>query len=294
MERAYRDWVIIANPVSGGGRGKHAAEAVSDNLTRAGAEVQIKLTEVPGHGRELTEEALTGGVDCIVVCGGDGTIQEVATALIGKPTPLGIVPCGRCNDLARALGIPTKIIPAIDTLINGTVRQIDLGMVNDRPFCTVATFGFDAEVSRLTREASSLLSGTAAYLYTTLKHLRRFKSPLTRLSGDFGNFEGEIFLVATGNTSSYGGGMRIVPSAVPDDGQFDVCIVSRLPIHAVLHLLPRVFWGGHIHHPAVRVERTTWLTIETDAPCFLEADGEPIGQTSATLRIKPDALSVIC
>ena len=166
-------------------------------------------------------------------------------------------------------------------------------MSSTSPGSTVATFGFDAEISHAVCTGQTLFSGTAGYICAALKHLAVYRPPRVRIAGEFGTIQGEVFLVATGNTRSYGGGMKIVPFADPQDGKLDVCIVEPVSRWTILNLLPRIFSGGHIRHPAVRLERTAWLRIETSSPRILHADGEYLGETPATIETAPAALRVI-
>lgn len=286
-------WVLIANPAAGGGRGRRRAEAAQAALAGAGVQCQLALTEAPGHAARLARQAVAAGCERLVVCGGDGTIREVLPALAGTPIPLGLLPFGTANDLARALGVPRRLGPAVQLLLEGHPTAIDLGKTGQALFATVAAFGFDAEVSEAMRQGQVPIAGTLGYLYATVRHLYRFAAPRVRLEGEFGTIEGPVLLVATANTRSYGGGMQIAPAADPADGKFAVCIVKNLPRRTILAVLPRLFWGGHVHHPAVRLERTSWLRLHTDTPHLMHADGEPLAHTPATLEVLPGALQVV-
>lgn len=288
-------WTLIVNPVAGRGRGADTANACAARLRHCGHDVTVRFTERRGHGTLLAAEAVSAGHDAVIVCGGDGTIAEVLPSLAHTSTALGLIPLGTGNDLARALGIPRSPAAAARLLRDGQRRTIDLGRCGDRWFSTVATFGFDAEVSQIMEEGRAPLSGTAGYLLASLRHLRHYRSPRVRLSGDFGEFEQDVFLAAVANTRTYGGGLRIAPAASPDDGLFDVCVVDgTVPISTLLSLVPRIFWGGHVHHPSVRVLRTQWVRFEpVDGRHLLHADGEPLAMAPATLRIEVQALRVI-
>ncbi len=287
------NWVLIANPAAGGGRARKAAERAARFLDRCGQPLDVYYTRASGHAGELARQAVAAGTKRLIVCGGDGTIVELLPALAHQPTTLALLPAGTSNDFARGLGIPRRLGSALDILQHGQICKLDLGRIGDRWFCTVAAFGFDAEINHAVNSGRIPFSGTSGYLYATFKHLAAYRPPQVCLSGEFGEYRGEIFLVATGNTRSYGGGMRIVPRADPQDGNLDVCIVDKLSTRSILKLLPRVFWGGHLNHPAVRCLRTSWLRIETDAPRLIYADGEHLGETPALLRSAPAALSMI-
>ena len=262
-------------------------------LQEAGQEIELRYTREQGHATQLAREAVTAGVSRLVVCGGDGTVSEVLPALAGSPTALGLLPFGTANDLARALAIPRKIATAVQILLDGRIDRIDLGVAGDRLFATVAAFGFDAEISDHMTNGQVPFSGTVGYLYGALRHTIRYRPPRVRLRGDFGEIDQEVLQVSTANTRSYGGGMQIAPAADPGDGLFDVIVIDRVSRRTIFSVLPKVFYGQHIAHPAVRVERTARLEIHTDEPRVVHADGEYLGQTPLTLQTQPGALQIV-
>ena len=293
-QHPYRDFILITNPISGKGAATATAEQAYQRLTTEGHTGRLAFTAQSGDANRIAREAIESGLHWIIACGGDGTIHEVVNAIAENPDAvLGVLPCGKGNDFAGALQIPTKPVEAIEVLLKGTTRRVDLGKIGDRYFDTIATCGYDAEVSRRVTEEGAPFSGTASYVYTAITTLFGYRSPAVRLQGDFGSYEGEILLTATGITSSYGGGMKIVPGAIIDDGLFDVCIIEPVPRRTVLRLLFTLFWGGHAGHRAVQMHRTKSLTIETDPPILLYADGERICYTPATIEIVERSLTVI-
>jgi diacylglycerol kinase (ATP) len=293
-QHSYSEFVLITNPISGKGTAAVVAEQASQRLTAEGYSGRLELTTQSGDANRIAREAIENGSYWIIACGGDGTIHEVVNAIAEKPdVVLGVLPCGKGNDFAEALKIPTKPVEAIEVLLKGATRQVDLGKIGDHYFDTIVTCGYDAEVSRRVTEEGAPFSGTASYVYTAITTLFSYQSPDARLEGDFGSYEGKILLTATGITASYGGGMKIVPGAIIDDGLFDVCIIEPVPHRTVLRLLVTLFWGGHAGHRAVRMHRTKSLTIETDPPILLYADGERICYTPATIEIVERGLTVI-
>lgn len=284
---------IVANPTAGGGQARRHAERAALALQDAGQKIELHYTGKKGDGQYLAAQAVAAGAHALVVCGGDGTIGETLPALVGQSTPLGLLPFGTANDLARALSIPRDIGGAVRYLLSARPTPIDLGRIGDHYFSTVAAFGFDAEVSEAMSLGQAPLTGTLGYLLQTLRHLRHFCPPRVVLRGSFGKIEQRIFLVAVGNTRSYGGGMAIAPHADPHDGLFDVCIADAMSVTTALSLLPRIFSGRHIAHPAVRIVRTDYLEITCDEHRLLYADGERGGQTPLTLQIAPAALQIL-
>jgi diacylglycerol kinase (ATP) len=290
----YQDFVLITNPISGKGNAAAVAEQAFQRLTAEGCTGKIELTTRSGDANRIAQESIENGSHWIIACGGDGTVHEVVNAIGETPdVVLGVLPCGKGNDFAEAVKIPTKPVEAVEVLLEGAIRQVDLGKIGDHYFDTIVTCGYDAEVSRRVTEEGAPFSGTASYVYTAITTLFSYQSPDARLEGDFGSYEGKILLTATGITASYGGGMKIVPEAIIDDGLFDVCIIEPVPHRTVLRLLVTLFWGGHAGHRAVRMHRTKSLTIETDPPILLYADGERICYTPATVEIVERGLTVI-
>ena len=166
-----KHWVLIANPTAGNARARRVAEQAALAVQDAGQAVELRYTRAKGHATELAQQAVAEGAERLVVCGGDGTINETLAPLAGSHTALGLLPCGTCNDLALALAVPLRVEAAIDNLLHGEVRTIDLGRAGDRFFATIAAFGFDAEVNRRMESAQGPLSGRPRYVLEALRHL---------------------------------------------------------------------------------------------------------------------------
>lgn len=292
---------IIANPTSGKGRGARTAEALAANLRSRGRSTSIDYTKRTGDAETLAQEAMrTASCSCIVACGGDGTIQEVANALASQrkkaPStcpPLGLAPAGRCNDFARALGISRDPAAICEVIEHGVPTPVDLGKVNGRYYCTVATVGLDAEVSRYVDGMRLPLRGTIAYVYGALRVLASYRAKTVRLSGDFGVIEEPVLLASTANTSSYGGSIQIAPDADPTDALLDLCIIESVPRWRALPLVLAVLRSRHRHNPHVRFVRTSQVEITSPDPLEIWADGEPIATTPATLSAEPAAIEVL-
>lgn len=288
------DFTLIANPIAGKGKAAKIAQKAYRQLTEQGAKGVIELTTQPGDANRIAREAIQNGGRWIIACGGDGTVHEIVNAIAEKSdVVLGMLPCGKGNDLAGALGIPIALDPAVDVLLNGVTRQVDLGRIGDRYFDTIVTCGYDSEVNRRVAVEGAPFSGTMSYVYTAITTLFSYESPSARIEGDFGVYDGGILLTATGITCHYGGGLKILPDAVLDDGLFDVCIIKPVPRRTVLCMMISLFWGGHTSHPAVQIHRTKSLTIHADPPILLFADGERVCYTPATIEIAERALTVL-
>ena len=292
-------WPIIANPVSGRGRARRTGERVADLLRERGVNAHLMMSGAPGDCERLAREALARGARQVAACGGDGTVHEVVNGLANSDAVLGVVPCGRGNDLARALGLSSDVEDVVNTLVHGVDRAIDLGKVGDRFFATVASLGFDTVVAqRMRNQGAGFLTralevgGTVSYGLTVLRTLFGYRSPIVRLRGDFGVFEGRILLAATANAPFYGSGIKIAPDAIVDDGVLDVCIVADVSRWTVLRMFLRAYSGAHVGHSAVRVVQTRTLQIESDDSLWIFADGEPMCEVPAMIEVVPGALKV--
>jgi diacylglycerol kinase (ATP) len=285
--------LLIANPVAGGGTARSAAMHAAELFDRRGARVELAWTTRAGHATKLAEDAVRSGASRIVACGGDGTLNEVAEALVGGNTALGVIPAGRGNDFALALRLPADVRDAVNGIMMGRERQVDVGRVNERIFLTVAAVGFDGEVAQRVAGGAWSLLGRHAYIGGTLQVALRYRASQMTLRGDFGERSGRYMLVATGNTACYGGGIRIVPGAEPDDGVFDCCLVRDLSRFRLLRLLPSAFTGEHVQYPEVELVRTRTLEISAEPAAAIAADGEGAGRTPASLRVLPGALRIL-
>lgn len=284
---------LIANPVAGGGRSRRAAGAAQAALREAGYETSLAWVERAGGTGDAVRRAADAGARVVALLGGDGTVHEALPSILETDVALLLLPFGRGNDFARALGLPRDGLVAARAAGGWTERAIDVGRANGVPFATIAALGFDAEVAAAVMRKGRALRGSIGYVLAALRVLSSYRARRLRLTGPFGEIAGAFFLVAIGNATSYGGGMRITPDALLDDGSFDLCIVEDLPRLSVLTLLPKTFSGGHVGHPAVRFLRTASVDVASDEPLDVYADGEPATRTPARLDVLPRALRVL-
>ncbi len=299
-QRELRRFLLIANPTAGKGRGRRLAEQVNQRLLSGGVASEIKWTTASNDAERIARDALeNAGSDermCLVPCGGDGTVQEVVNAMLDRresAAVLGLAPGGRCNDFASAFGIKPEAGHVAETLLAGRTRRVDVGRINERYYCTIAATGFDAAVSRYVNDTKLPLAGTTAYIVGTLRVLLTFKPVAVRLKFDDTVIEEELFLVATANTPSYGGKMRIAPTADVADGLLDVCIVSKMSRLNGLNLLRAVLRGRHTELPGVRFVRTAAIEIETADSQEVWADGEFVTDTPVKIVVVPQGLEVV-
>jgi YegS/Rv2252/BmrU family lipid kinase len=283
--------VIIVNPSAGGGRARRALPELEAALHARGLDYRLVLTTSLDHGRREALQAADAG-QIPVVMSGDGLIGQIGGALAGAEVPMGVIPGGRGNDLARVLGIPTEISGAVALLAAGPRRTIDVGEVNNRRFLGVASCGFDSEANRIANEAR-LVKGNLVYLYAALRALAAWKPARFELllDGDPHSFTG--YSVAAANNKAFGGGMFIAPNAELDDGRLDVVWVGQVAKLRYLANLPKVFKGRHVDSDEVTVLRAAEVQISADRPFAVYADGDHLADLPATIRLLPRALTVI-
>ncbi len=231
-------------------------------------------------------------VDRVIVGGGDGTLNAAARGLMASGLPLGILPLGTANDLARTLGIPSDIEAAIDVIAGGMLRTIDVGDVNGNPFFNVASVGFSAELAmNLTKEAKRKW-GVAGYAVTAAKLLWKSKPFGATLA--YGSKEEHVHTlqVAVGNGHYYGGGMKVAADARPDDGKLDVYSLEVMHWLELPAMLPMLRSGTHAAWPTVRGLRVDAFELRTRRPMAVNADGEIVTMTPARFSIREKAVRV--
>lgn len=288
--------VIIFNPRSGRGKGAKSRNAI----LAAFPEADLWETGGKGGGTDLAKKAMAEGRTSVLAAGGDGTINEVLNGLDLGASELGIIPVGTGNDLGRHIGIRT-IADAAQAWRNGPRVKTDVGMIalasgESRAFVNVAGCGFDAAVAQSINRGWKFVSGTGAYVLAMAFTLARFKPPLISAVDGEGRqlFNEQAMLCSVANSSSYGGGMKVAPSASLTDGRLDIIAVRRLSRLGFLRRFPSVFKGAHIGMPEVADMTITEVSLRADPPMPLLVDGETWGQTPARISVSPGALTLVC
>lgn len=283
---------LLCNPSAGGGRAARVVPDVEAALRELDVSFHTEVTRDAAHARALATAAAHAG-EVAVTLGGDGLVGCVVGALRDVPgAVLGILPGGRGNDLARVLGIPSEPRAACRIVAAGRERPLDVGDVGGRAFIGIASLGFDSDANRIANKAPSRL-GKLVYVYGGLRALAAWKPARfeLRLDGEPLAFCG--YTVAAANSTSYGGGMQLAPAAALDDGLLDIVLIAAHSKPGFFATLPKVFKGEHVDHPAVRIERARELHVDADRPFVIYADGDPIGETPATIRVDPGAVRVL-
>jgi YegS/Rv2252/BmrU family lipid kinase len=289
------DVAVLISPAAGRGRARAVCDVVLDALRAGGLKPRL-LEASTGAGAELeAADAVADGVGAVVAVGGDGSAHTALQAVAGTSTPLAVVPAGTGNDLARALGIPSDPVAAAraaaEDLLAGQLRTLDAGRTRDRWWATVLCCGFDSAVSD---RANRLRwpTGRRRYDVAILAELAQLRPRELTLVLDGEAQTLPVTLVAVGNTSWYGGGMKVCPGADPSDGLFDITVVGPLSRLELVRQRPRLTAGTHIESPGVTVHRAA--RVELSSPGVTTyADGEPVAPLPAVAECVPGALRIV-
>nr|MDD6335323.1 diacylglycerol kinase family lipid kinase [bacterium] len=290
---------IIANPFAGRGRSKGVVEEAEKVLQARGAEYVIKWTEEPKQATQLARQALEMGYDTIVACGGDGTVNEVAAALVGTDAKLGILAGGTGNDYMKGNGIPKDMEQSIDTLLRGNTRKCDVGVINGRTFLNVTACGINMDLVEVSIGIKKYFTGLIAYVLSVLAVLRRFRMKRVRIGLDGGEAKPYNIVVCNiNNAEFFAGGMNPTPGADPTDGLFNVAIVHDCSRLKVLFMLPKYVKGKHVLMKDICDYVTAGeLVIESEEEIPFEVDGErgPVCKPDQPLHITmlPGAIRVV-
>lgn len=286
-----RSVTVLTNPTAGGGRAAHTGRRAVARLREREIHVTTIEGRTPGDALTLLERAVGSGTDAVVAVGGDGLVNLVIQVLAGTDTPMGLVPAGSGNDLARVLGVPRgDAARAADLVADNVTRTIDLGRVGERWFATVLSSGFD---SLVTERASRIRwsGGRLRYNAAMIMQLAKLEKLSYVIELDDAELSIDATLVAVGNGNSYGGGMAICPDARVDDGLLDITVVRGVSRTRLLGMSPTLYRGTHIDLPQVDTYTSARVTLRS-AGIVAYADGERVGDLPVTAQSVPRALRV--
>jgi diacylglycerol kinase (ATP) len=290
------DVVVVANPAAGRGKAGRLIGKVTTGLHRLGVSHEIRVSESGPDLERLAREAAEGGARTVAALGGDGTVSLAANGIFGTGAALAALPAGTGDDFSKAIGA-WKLDNAIELLADPKTVDLDVVEVTTgaarRHFVNIAGAGFDSEVNETANAMTIDLGGTGTYLAALLKTLSKFSPASFTIQVDDERLEVDAMLVEVGSGRSTGGGMRVLPNAVMNDGLLDVCIVEALSKTAFLRAFPRVFTGSHTTHPKVRMRTGTLVKMEADRRVLVYADGELVGPLPAIFQVLPAALPVV-
>ena len=284
---------IIINPAAGRGKGAAALERLLPEIQNATAgEARLYRTIGPGDGTHQAEKAIAAGAVILAAAGGDGTLCEVIQAAAPKQIPVLCLPNGTGNDLVRTLGI-NSLEHAASLLQSGKVMRIDAGLLEGKRFVNILSCGFDAEVGDKINKKYRHLKGTAAYLAGVVSTLISYKAlPLT-LEIDGTRIERKVMLCAVANAQTYGGGMKVSPHSVVNDGLLEVILVGEVSRFEFLKTFPKVFSGSHLSHPAISTYQGRRIKITSEKELAVGLDGDVIHRSEIEIIIDPLSVPII-
>lgn len=304
---------MILNPQAGRGRGLRQEGPLRRAFQQAEVPIQLLKTEAAGHASELAYQARQDGLPVVVAAGGDGTISEVVNGL-ARATPadrivrtLAILPLGSGNDFATALGYSGSLAAAIQTIATGRVRRVDLGRQawregkteSQRYFNNSLGIGWEAQICR-DSERIPVLRGIARYSFAALRALHCQSRAWVSVgwqetTGEYRTIQKPTFMLSIGNSDRSGGGFRITPKAVLDDGYFDLAIGEVMSGWRLFLLLPKAIAGTHIQDPAVTTLKFRQAEILCHEPLPVHADGEFLADRVVQLQIdvQPQRLEIL-
>jgi diacylglycerol kinase (ATP) len=306
---------VVVNPVAGGGRMRRRWPDIERVLTRALGPLDVKETSEPGDACDLARQLSMDGAELVIAAGGDGTVSEAVDGLLqargatGVAAELAVVPIGTGCDFARGVGLVADIDRLAARIVGGDKRSIDAGCVNyvgddgalaSRHFINIASLGLSGPTDRAVNAAKSggRFSGRLVFLFHTVRAMLRYKFQNVRITVDDGRpIEARIALVAIANAPYFGGGMKIAPDAVPDDGLLEVVIVRGVSKFSLLKDLRVLYSGRHKSLPSCTMLRGKKIVVEplgstlADA-ALLDIDGESPGRIPATFEVISGAITV--
>ncbi len=283
--------LVLINPVSGIGKQKNVEKLIKAYIDKEKISANIKYTEYAGHAKELSLDAV-GVYDIVVAVGGDGTVNEVGSSLIGSDTALAIIPTGSGNGLARHLKISMKPEVAVKLLNNHKVKKIDTLKVNEFHSLNVSGIGFDAHISHLFAKMKQ--RGLISYIKLVVREFGNYKACKYKVNIDGKAFKQKAYLISFANSSQYGNNFYIAPDAKVDDGFMDVCIMNHFPKIAAPVLLISKMSKENIGGYLEKIIKAKEVHIEHPKALLGHIDGEPVffGKT-VSVKVNPLSLNVV-
>ena len=278
---------VLVNPISGGGTAQKALYGIEEVLKQDKKAYVVKETRMPGDATRTSEEAVKEKHEAIVVAGGDGTMSEVLVGVKGTDVAIIFAPCGTGNDFVKCMGIPAEPVAAIKKQLSSPVRRLDYATVNERAFLNVCGAGFDVEVLKHFEMRRHDIAGMKAYLLAIKDAFNDYKPMDVMVSVDDNPFEKKrLAILSIGNGVYFGGGMKAVPGALPNDGKLNLVMVNAIKKWMIPFLLPLFITGLH-----VKLKVTTTIACErvriASKGLTMQLDGEITEMENADVKIVP-------
>lgn len=287
-----RKILFVINPISGGKSKYNFPAKVDKYLDKSTFDVECVFTEYHGHGLILAKNAIEKGFEVLIAVGGDGTINEIASAVEGTEKMMGIIPFGSGNGLARSLGIPLSEIQAIKRINKLHVSKIDSCLLNGRKFFNMAGIGFDAQISA--RFAENVKRGFSNYIKIAITEVSNYRAQKYSLWIDGKLYEHEAFMISLANSSQYGNNAHISPFASLNDGKLDVCILKPFPLYKFPALALRMFRKSTHRSKYLQIIQGSLIIIKRESEAAVHLDGDPFNM-GKELRVEviPQSLNIL-
>lgn len=286
--------VLLLNPTAGKGRAGRELVHLRSHLIKRGIRADIFLTVAEGDATRILKELDPVPGTVVVAAGGDGTVHEVGTALLGREgISFGVIPMGSGNDYAALMGMSRDPLDNLQHILDGVDRNWDVGLVGDQPFLNSVGFVLSSSVSWFSRRTGPLV-GAARYGLAALRAISRHRPLRIGFDGLEQSGDHWVSLMEVGIGDRAGGGFMITPRANPSDGLLDVCMVRAIPRWKMPLLLPRVKRGRHLDHESVIYEQVPSFRIRLEEETLIHVDGElrRLEKGEHSLRVRPRALTV--
>lgn len=284
--------LFIVNPVAGKGLALRSIPRIKEYCSTNSFKCTILETKYSGHGTALTREFFSSSYDGIIAAGGDGTVREVASALIGSSTPLGILPLGSGNDFARSFNLPKDLLSALSVIANKATVPVDVGQSDGFFFLNVASVGLDAEIVRFIAKVKKWLPRKAAYYISALIKFLTYKAKTVRLKIDGKLINTKLLFIAIANGTHYGGGMKVNPNGSISDGFFDVILVRPVPRYKIPFLMATFASGKHLNLPYVTLYKCKEINIYSDESLVVNGDGDIVATTPVDFSVLKGSIQV--
>ena len=283
--------LFIINPIAGGKKKDGVPELIEKYLDAARFKPIILFSDGVSHARQIAKEAVNK-FHLIVAVGGDGTVNEVASAIVGTDTVLGIIPFGSGNGLARFLHIPVNTKKAIETLNTGTIEIIDSATLNGNAFFNMAGMGFDAHISEVFSHGKK--RGFISYIKSSIQEISKYQPEQYLIEIDGTAYKREAFMLSFANSSQYGNNAHISPHASVQDGLLDICVIKQFPLWRLLEMGIRMLTKTSDKTNYVEIIRGKHINVKRDLQGPVHLDGEPkTTGTDAVIIVVPASLKVI-
>jgi diacylglycerol kinase (ATP) len=289
----HKELGIILNPAAGSGRAGDIRNRLISCLREKKIPFQLEFTKGPGHAKRISFR-MSETIETIVAAGGDGTVNEVVSGIVGKKATIAILPIGSGNDYSKSIGMPKKIDHAIDVIINGTKELLDLGKViywnslgekKERYFVNTIGMGLDAEIAKETKNIK-FLRGLPLYLLAAIKALQKHSPNEYKITEGRAIKVKNAFFVCVGNGSFEGGGFKLLPNANLSDSMLDICIIGEMPIYKAIGIIPKLIKGSHEDLQEVSMWKSRKFSIEGKTRFILHGDGEIFEENTVRAEIE--------